>query len=283
MLAESDLSHRAAEESLPLRDMFCVLFFVSVGMLLDPSILINEPLLVLATVLIIVLGKSLVAFILVLAMRHPLNTALTISASLAQIGEFSFILATLGVSLQILSPTASNLILAGAIFSIFLNPFLFMALAYLRPWLERHEQHPQHSRFDIPHTDHIILVGYGALGKLVGEELTEKRRSFVVIEHRLNLIQFAHNANIQVVSGYANTPGVLNEAQINSARCIILTLSDCLMLNKLISHARMLNSTISIIAVANSVDEAKQLKARGATHVLVNKHEVAKGLTGLVA
>ena len=127
-MRESDLSYRAAEESLPLRDAFSVLFFVSVGMLFDPHVLVRQPLQVAAVVAIIVIGKSLAAFLLVLASRYPLNTALTVSASLAQIGEFSFILAGLGVSLGLLPMEGQSLILGGALISMALNPLVFRAI-----------------------------------------------------------------------------------------------------------------------------------------------------------
>lgn len=123
ILSESELSHRAAEDSLPLRDAFAVLFFVSVGMLFDPAIVIRDPLPVIATVFIIVIGKSAAAFLIVRAFRHPISTALTISASLAQIGEFSFILAGLGVTLNLLPEQGRDLVLAGAILSILINPW----------------------------------------------------------------------------------------------------------------------------------------------------------------
>lgn len=136
ILSESELSHRAAQETLPLRDAFAVLFFVSVGMLFDPTIVVTNPLALVATVLIIVIGKSLAAFAIVVLFRRPVGTALTISASLAQIGEFSFILASLGVALAIMPPEGQDLILAGALISIVLNPVTFWALDLVRPRLE---------------------------------------------------------------------------------------------------------------------------------------------------
>src|SRR5690606_36031823 len=126
---ETQLGRRAAEETLPLRDAFAVLFFVSVGMLFDPQVVLEQPGPLLATFAIIVLGKSVAAFAIVRAFGHPTRTALTVSASLAQIGEFSFILAGLGTGLGILPPEGRDLILAGAILSIFANPFVFTAVA----------------------------------------------------------------------------------------------------------------------------------------------------------
>lgn len=292
MLAESELSHRAAEESLPLREMFSVLFFVSVGMLFDPSILLREPLMVLATVLIIVVGKSLVSLLLVLAFRYSLGTALTISASLAQIGEFSFILATLGITLGILPTAGRDLILAGAIFSIILNPLMFMGLTYLKPTLKNREERSKKTALESETENaakcaqqhgHTILVGYGELGKLVGEELTAQHQPFILVENHPDMIRVTHDPGIPAVYGYASAPGVLNEAKIDSARCMILTISDAIVAGQLIAYARQLNPHIVTVARANSDAEAEYLTEHGATHVIVSKREVAKNLAKLVA
>src|SRR5690606_6254733 len=137
IMSESELSHQAAEETLPLRDAFSVLFFVAVGMLFNPAILLEDPLPILATLFIILIGKSVAAFLIVLAFRHPVATALTISASLAQIGEFSFILAELGVQLRLLPEEGRDLILAGALLSIVLNPVVFAAFEWVTPRVEK--------------------------------------------------------------------------------------------------------------------------------------------------
>ena len=136
VMRESEFSHRAAEESLPLREAFAVLFFVSVGMLFNPLVLVEQPLQVLAVVGIIIIGKSLAATALVLTFRYPLNTALTVSASLAQIGEFSFILAGLGLRLKLLPPEGQSLILAGALISIALNPLVFASVKPFQRWIQ---------------------------------------------------------------------------------------------------------------------------------------------------
>jgi CPA2 family monovalent cation:H+ antiporter-2 len=286
MLAESELSHRAADESLPLREVFSVLFFVSVGMLFDPSILIREPLLVFATVFIIVVGKSLVSLVLVLAFGRPLSTALTISASLAQIGEFSFILATLGITLGILPATGRDLILAGALISIILNPLVFMGLDYLNPWLEKREgtsKEPETgnaTKCALQH-GHTILVGYGELGKLVGDELRAKQHPFIIIEDHPDIIQDVRNPDIPAVYGHATAPGVLDDANIHDARFMILTISDAVVAGQLIIEARASNPHITIIARANSEAEQRYLMEHGATHVMVTKQEVAKNLVRL--
>ena len=282
MLAESDLSHRAAEESLPLREVFSVLFFVSVGMLFDPSILIREPLLVFATVFIIVIGKSLVSLLLVLTFRRPLSTALTISASLAQIGEFSFILATLGVSLGILPATGRDLILAGALISIILNPLVFMGLDYLNPWLEKREGRVGGFDKTTQRSGHTILVGYGELGKLVGEELSAKHQPFVIVEVHPDMIHDMHNPEIQAVYGHASAPGVLEEAHIETARYLILTMTDTLVAEQLIYHAKASNPDIIVIARTNTEAGQTQLRQRGATHAVYGKREVAKTMVQLM-
>ncbi|PRC93258.1 YbaL family putative K(+) efflux transporter [Solimicrobium silvestre] len=287
MLAESDLSHRAAEESLPLREVFSVLFFVSVGMLFDPSILLREPLMVVATVFIIVIGKSLVSMALVLAFRYPLSTALTISASLAQIGEFSFILATLGISLGILPPEGRDLILAGAIFSIILNPLVFFGVDYLKPWLDKREGYAKEPETEnaamcAQQQGHTILIGYGELGQLVGEELKAKHQPFIIVEDHPDIIHDTHLPDTPIVYGYASAPGVLDDAKIDSARCMVLTISDAIVAGQLITYARSLNPNITTIARASSDLEAEHLKEHGATHVIVSKREVAKNLAMLV-
>ncbi len=184
MMRESEFSHRAAEESLPLRDAFSVLFFVSVGMLFDPRVLIDEPLRVLAVVAIIMVGKTLAAVVLVVAFRYPLNSALTVGASLAQIGEFSFILAGLGVALKLLPVEGQSLILAGALISIALNSLLFGAIEPVQAWLRqrsalaRRLEQPDDPLSELPVsvdtsllTGQIVLVGYGRVGQRIAQAL----------------------------------------------------------------------------------------------------------------
>jgi monovalent cation:H+ antiporter-2, CPA2 family len=193
ILSESELSLRAAEESLPFRDAFAVLFFVSVGMLFDPAILITDPLPVLATLFIIIVGKSAVGFVSVLALRRPVGTALTVSAGLAQVGEFSFILATFGLSLGLLPSEGRDLIIAGAIISIVLNPLLFWGAEHFGPALEARfgrahaggerlepelgpSAAPAEPREDeLVHptalTAHTVLIGYGRVGSVIAEGL----------------------------------------------------------------------------------------------------------------
>ncbi|MDO8305824.1 YbaL family putative K(+) efflux transporter [Herminiimonas sp.] len=287
ILSESKLSHRAAEESLPLRDAFAVLFFVSVGMLFDPSIIIREPWLVLATVFIIVVGKSLAALGIVLAFRHPLSTALTISASLAQIGEFSFILATLGMSLGLLSPTGRDLILAGAIISILLNPMLFVGLDRLKPWLKQREtpasreKEPEPAMW-APLQDHTVLVGFGRVGHMVAASLTQQHQPFIVIEDQIDVVTALRLDGIPALYGNAAAPGMMEAADIASARWLLVAIPHVLEAGQIIEHARKLNPQIEVVARAHSDAELVYFEEHGATHTIMGEHEIAKGMANWV-
>jgi CPA2 family monovalent cation:H+ antiporter-2 len=291
ILAESELSQRAAEESLPLRDAFAVLFFVSVGMLFDPSILIREPLLVLATVLIIVVGKSVAALGIMLAFRYPLSTALTISVSLAQIGEFSFILATLGKSLGLLPDVGQDLILGGAIISILLNPLLFSLLDRLKPWLERREGRaaglaPAAGEIATPawpplHA-HTVLVGFGRVGHLVAASLAEKNLPFIVIEDQSDVVKALRADGIPALFGNAAAPGMMEAADITAARWLLVAIPDVLEAGQIIEHARKLNPNIEVVARAHSISELTHLEKHGATHTIMGEREIARGMSNWV-
>lgn len=286
ILGESDLSHRAAEESLPLRDAFAVLFFVSVGMLFDPSILLREPLLVLATVAIIVIGKSLAALAIVRLFGHPSATALTIAASLAQIGEFSFILATLGVSLGLLSQTGRDLILGGAIISILLNPLLFLALDRLRgrkgsPHEQAHAADPAGPPL-LHMSGHAVLIGFGGVGHLIALALTDKGQPFVVIEDDLDVVQALRRDGIPALYGNAAAGGMMALAQIERARWLLLAIPDPLEAGHVITEARKRNAQIDIIARAQSNAQRLYLEKQGANHTILGEREIADGMAGRV-
>jgi CPA2 family monovalent cation:H+ antiporter-2 len=291
ILSESDLSHRAAEESLPLREAFAVLFFVSVGMLFDPSILIREPLLLLATVLIIVVGKSIAAFAIVRAFGHPLSTALTISVSLAQIGEFSFILATLGMSLGLLSNTGRDLILGGAILSILINPLLFVGLDRLKPWMKRREGdvkaqaptevEPDNISWPALHS-HTVLVGFGRVGHLVAMSLTQESQPFIVIEDQVEVVKALRADGVPALYGNAAGPGMMEAANIAGARWLLVAIPDALEAGQIIEHARKLNPGIEVIARAHSNSELLHLEKHGATHIIMGEREIAEGMANWV-
>jgi CPA2 family monovalent cation:H+ antiporter-2 len=282
ILSESELSHRAAEESLPLRDAFAVLFFVSVGMLFDPSIVVREPLLVLATVFIIVIGKSIAAAAIVRAFGHPLSTALTVSASLAQIGEFSFILATLGLSLGLLPETGRDLILGGAIISILLNPLLFVALDRLKPWLEAREGSASAVAPDTSAATgiegHVVLVGFGKVGHRIVMALLESGHKVVVIEDHAEVVEALNGDGIPALYGNGAAPGMMEAARIDSARFLLVAIPDALEAGQIIEHARRINPDIEVIARAYTDAELAHLEKHGATHTVIGETEIARGM-----
>lgn len=282
ILSESELSHRAAEESLPLRDAFAVLFFVSVGMLFDPSIVVREPLLVVATVFIIVIGKSIAAAAIVRAFGHPLSTALTVSASLAQIGEFSFILATLGLSLGLLPETGRDLILGGAIISILLNPLLFVALDRLKPWLEAREGTASAVAPDPSAATeiegHVVLVGFGKVGHRIVMALLESGRKVVVIEDHAEVVEALNGDGILALYGNGAAPGMMEAARIESARFLLVAIPDALEAGQIIEHARRINPDIEVIARAYTDAELAHLEKHGATHTVIGETEIARGM-----
>jgi len=292
VMRESELSHRAADESLPLRDAFAVLFFVSVGMLFDPATLVNEPLHVFVVVLIIVLGKSIAAFFIVLAFRYPLNTALTVSASLAQIGEFSFILAGMGLSLKLLPPEGQHLILVGALISMAVNPLVFAAVEPLQKWIRARSAFAR--RLDLsddplaalPMTvdqallhQHVVLVGYGRVGARIGESLRERRIPFVVAEQNRELVEQLRAHGIQAVSGDAAEPVVLIQAHIARARMLVIATPDTFRARKMIETARTLKPDIDTVVRTHTDEEADLLKSENAGRVFMGEHELAKGMS----
>jgi len=292
VMRESALSHRAADESLPLRDAFSVLFFVSIGMLFDPEVLIREPLKALVVVAIIVFGKSLAAFLLVLAFRYPLNTALTVSASLAQIGEFSFILAGLGVSLGLLSAEGQSLILAGALVSIALNPLVFQAIEPAQAWirsrskLARVLERPDDPLAELPTTvdlkqltGQVVLVGYGRVGGRIGEALIQRKVPFVVAEQNRELVERLRERGIPAVSGDASDPAVLIQAHIARARMLVIATPDAFHARKMIEIARMLNPGIDTVVRTHSEEEAELLRKENVGKVFMGEHELALGMT----
>ncbi|AMX03349.1 YbaL family putative K(+) efflux transporter [Microbulbifer thermotolerans] len=295
VLRGSSLSHRAADESLPLRDAFAVLFFVSVGMLFDPGMLLEEPLRVLAVLAIIMLGKTLAAFILVLLFRYPLNTALTVSASLAQIGEFSFILAGLGASLNLLTADAQNLILAGALLSIALNPLLFNAVEPLQRWirsrsrLARVMERSADPLAELPATvssksvtGHALLVGYGRIGQRICDDLIENGISLVVAEQNREIVESLRSRGIPAVSGDAAEPEVLIQAHVARARILVITTPDAVRVRKMIETARILNPAIEIAVRAYSDEDAMLLRREQVGNVLMGERELALGMSRCV-
>jgi CPA2 family monovalent cation:H+ antiporter-2 len=288
VMRESPLSYRAAEESLPLRDAFSVLFFVSVGMLFDPQVLIRQPLHFLVVLAIIMFGKSLAAFGLVLLFRYPLNTALTVSASLAQIGEFSFILAGLGVQLGLMPEEGQSLILAGAIISIALNPLVFHTIEPAQAWIRKRSKLAQAlERPDDPLavlpmtveltrlTGHVVLVGYGRVGRRIGEALTGNGISFVVAEENREIVEKLRASGMPAVSGDASDPNVLIQAHIHRARMLVIATPDTLDVRRMIEIARTVNPRIETVVRTHSEEEAVLLEKENAGKVFLGEHELA--------
>lgn len=283
VLNESDLSHRAAEQTLPLQDAFAVLFFVSVGMLFDPSVLTRSPWAVLATLAIILLGKSAAAFGLVLLFRYPLRTAVTVAVSLAQIGEFSFILVALGMQLGILPEEGQGLILAGALLSITANPLLFAAVQRLFP----NEAEPLPPADTAPElrdyqalSGHVIVVGHGRVGRFVTQALqevpAEDERPVVVIDLQRERVKTLQAAGVRAVYGNAAAAGILERAGVQGASLLLVTVPDALEGGGVVQQARTLNPTIAIAARAHSDEAVAHLDRTGADVVFMGEREIAR-------
>ncbi|CAN7486136.1 Kef family K(+) transporter [Bosea sp. LjRoot90] len=302
ILSESPLSHRAAEESLPLRDAFAVLFFVSVGMLFDPAILLRSPFPLIATIAIILFGKTLAAWLIVRAFGKPDSVALTISASLAQIGEFSFILAGLGVSLKLLPEQGRDLILAGAIFSIVLNPLLFklvdrFAPAEPAPAKPKPAEPTPHAPVAAPEpepapvperdiaptalTDHIVVVGYGRVGSLLGAGLSVMGEKLLVIEDQDDGVAAARRDGAEVLVGNAADPEVLAAAGLAQAKRLFVAIPGSFEAGQVCEQARKQNPGLPIIARAHSVAEVEHLKECGASRTIMGEAEIARAMLAL--
>ena len=286
VLNESKLSHKAAQDSLPFRDAFAVLFFVSVGMLFDPSILLREPLPLLGVLLIILVGKSVGAFAIVRAFGRSPEVALTISTSLAQIGEFSFILAGLGVDLGLLTRDARDLILAGAILSICANPFLF---TLLDRWTKQREAEAAAAAEaavepdvppgpPVPERDHIVLIGYGRVGSLVGRTLHAAGRPVVLVESNRDFLEDARTAGIAGVLGNAAAEETLEAANIATARALLVAIPQPLEAGQIIRRAREANPAIAVMARAHSDEEVAYLLRNGADAAIMGEREVARSM-----
>ncbi|MFN3671695.1 MAG: YbaL family putative K(+) efflux transporter [Bosea sp. (in: a-proteobacteria)] len=296
ILNESPLSQRAAEESLPLRDAFAVLFFVSVGMLFDPAILLRAPLPLLATLGIILFGKSLAAWLIVRAFGRSNAVALTISASLAQIGEFSFILAGLGVSLAILPGEARDLILAGAILSILFNPVLFAVVdryaaeataAKPKPQPAASEPQPaapaEPERDIVPTglSDHMVIVGYGRVGTLLGAGLLGQDDAVLVIEEQPEAVAAARQAGAEVLVGNAADPVVLAAAGLARARRLFVAIPESFEAGQVCEQARHDHPALPIVARAHSDAAVAHLTRCGATQTIMGEAEIARAMLAL--
>ncbi|MGC4403958.1 YbaL family putative K(+) efflux transporter [Methyloversatilis sp. MC4-4] len=291
MMRESEFSHRAADESLPLRDAFAVLFFVSVGMLFDPAVIWTQPLKLLLVVAIIMVGKTIAAVLLVLAFRYPLNTALTVGASLAQIGEFSFILAGLGVNLGLMPAEGQSLVLAGALISIAANAALFSAIEPFRAWaiarssLARRLEQRDDPLAALPMTtdarllnEQVVLVGYGRVGRRIADALREQHIPCVVAEQNRERVDQLRREGVPAVFGDAQTPEVLIQAHIARAAMLVIAIPETVNVRKMVEIARTLNPEIAVVLRTHNEEEAELLERESLGTVFLGENELARGM-----
>jgi CPA2 family monovalent cation:H+ antiporter-2 len=295
VLRESEFSARAAEDTLPLQDAFSVLFFVSVGMLFDPSVIVEEPLHVLATVGVILVGKTLAALVVVLILRYPVRTAAIVAASLAQVGEFSFILASLGMSLGLLPKEGNDLILAGALISIALNPVMFSLAGPTERWLQRHTKFAakleasSNPLAELPMTteakylsNHVVLVGWGRVGKQIGRDLAAEGVPYVVAESNREFVETHRREGGAAVWGDATDPAVLIQAHIREARALVIATPGTVQVRAMVETARALNPGVQVIVRCHNAEEAELLERDGAGKVFVGENELARSMVSFV-
>ncbi|WP_226468025.1 YbaL family putative K(+) efflux transporter [Luteimonas panaciterrae] len=284
LLNESEFGHKAANDSLPMRDAFAVLFFVSVGMLFNPSILVDHPWLVLATFAIIILGNASVALLIVRMLKLPKLTALTIAVSLSQIGEFSFILASLGVDMGVLTENARDLILAGALLSIVANPFLFTLLDRWEARNAAKTVDPVDEPVKLPDNivDHAIVVGFGRVGSQLAKLLQERGVPVVVIEDETDRVAHARAMGMPTIRGNAAVERVLLEAAPERAKLAVFAIPQALEAGETIARLKALNPEITVLARAHSDAEVKHLLAHGADGAVLAERELAYSLAEMV-
>ena len=288
VIAESDLSHRAAADALPFQDAFAVLFFVSVGMLFDPEVLGESPERLLAVLAIVLVGKSLAAFVIVVVFRYPVRSALIVAASLAQIGEFSFILAALGRRLDLLPAEGESLIVAAALLSITVNPVIFATVDPIEAWVRRRPrlarllERPGGALSQLPPvveehtlTDHAVLVGHGRVGAPVAEALEAQGIAYVVVEQNREVTESLRARGLPVVYGDASRPGILDHAHLERARLLVVSAEDPLEARRIVEHAREVNPAIDIVVRTHSDEERAHLERMGVGRAVVAERELA--------
>jgi CPA2 family monovalent cation:H+ antiporter-2 len=290
VISESDLSHQAAAEALPLQDAFAVLFFVSVGMLFDPRVLVEQPLALVGTLLVILLGNAVASVALLLLLRQPLHTALAVGFSLGQIGEFSFILAGLGVGLGLLPEEGRSLILAAAIVSITLNPLVFGLVEPVNRWLHRHPRVvallerrddapvalPDHQQDTL--RAHAVIVGFGRVGGTIGRALERRGIPYVVIESNREWVETLRARGVAVLYGDATRPGILAHAQVRHARLLVVATPGAYQTREIMRVARQLNPAIDTVARTHTVAEQRWLERQGVGRAVMGERELALGM-----
>jgi CPA2 family monovalent cation:H+ antiporter-2 len=283
-LSESELSQVAAEESLPLRDAFAVLFFVSVGMLFDPTILVSDPLEIGGVLLLVVVANPTLAFLASRLFGARFDAALLLAAGTAQIGEFSFILADLGIGLGVLSDEARHLILAGSILSILVNPLIFALPTWLLPRLRRPapavtvETREERPLVPTRLTDHAVLIGYGRVGRLVAEGLAERGWPILVIEDAEDAFERAKAAPREAIQGNAADDRVLAAANLGDARMLLVAIPNAFEAGQIVEQARAANPRLEIVARAHFDAEVEHLLQHGADIVIMGEREIARSM-----
>ena len=285
VVAQSGQSHQAAADALPFRDAFAVLFFVSVGMLFDPAILLDEPGRLAALLVLVVVGKSIAAAAIVLAFAYPLRVALVVAAGLAQVGEFSFILADIGHSLDLLSDEGNNLVLGVSLISISLNPLLFWAIDPLERWLTRNAAFgrllPSARRLrklEAPVTamrDHAVIAGYGNVGHIVGLALARHDVPFVVVEQSQRRIEELEREGIHALFGDASNFAVLEHVYLQDARLVVAATADATANEQMAVHALRANPNLDVVVRTRTLNERDGARSHGVNEVVVSDIEVA--------
>lgn len=285
VIKESDFSNEVTEKALPFQDAFAVLFFVSVGMLFNPAILLEQPLHVLIVVAIIMVGKSIAAFLIVVAFRYPARTGLKISACLGQIGEFSFVLGTLGLSYGLLSEEANSLILAGALISITLNPFTFKVVdaIYAHPrfaaLMDKEKATDKLARLTGQERqelkDLVILVGYGRVGRHFRKNMEKAKLDLVVIDHNRELVEQLRSEGVHALAGDATFSDTLREAAIDKARAVVVAVPNAHEARAVVAAARALKPSVEILVRAHNDEEKNYFEDEKADFVVVGVQEVA--------
>lgn len=290
VISESELSYRAAADALPLQDAFAVLFFVSVGMLIDPAVLLRDPAKVVSTVGVVLLANAVTSTILMVLLRHPLRASLRLGASLGQIGEFSFILAALGVSIGVLSESARSLILASALVTIMLNPLLFRMAEALGAWIARRptlqarlerQKEPRMATTEVHVAmvpDHAIVVGFGRVGRTIGDALQRSGIAFVAVEQDRRVVEAMRATGVATVYGDATTPGVLEYAQPALAKLLVIAAPDPYHARHIIALVRAKNPTIDIVVRTHSDQEQQLFESLGVSKALLGERELGFGM-----
>lgn len=290
VISESDLSYRAGADALPMQDAFAVIFFVSTGMLLDPGILLNAPGKLLAVLGVILVGNAIWSTVLMILLRHPFASAVRIGAAFGQIGEFSFIMAALGVSLGVLAEEGRSLILAAALVSIVLNPLLSWAAEQLITVVSRHpalldrvERHkaPRMVATDLfmaTPVNHVIVIGYGRVGRTIGEAFQRVGVPFVAIEQDRRVAEAMRTLGVAAVYGDATRPGILEHARPEFARLLVVASPDPYHARRIIELARVRNPDIDIIVRTHADTEQEFFEQLGVGKALMGERELAFGM-----